>query len=126
MNAKSCGSSRREPGIQCIGIRGFTLVEVVAALGILAMAITLFSQFFVDGISGLYVVHSKRQALYAAQSSVESALGDPDSIVGDTMTLIIPFEGYNVMVEGKKIDVSSEYKDRSRTREVHLSTFLPD
>ena len=95
--------------------RGFTLVEIVVAIALLALLALMFSTVFLKGntiIMGSYQDNSDAKQLRIYAENISNVLGNEDGVVledkGST-TLMLTFEdGNTIDLNGRLYEVTSE------------------
>jgi len=102
--------------------KGFTLIEVIVAVAILAIVVTAFLAMFQSGAVEISDAGKKSTSHYNAQAKMESKISD-SSIDGTSMiTINLNFSGTTYSVEGRKIDIDYVYGKNSKK----LTTFNPN
>ena len=119
-------------------ISGYTLVEVLVAFVILAMALTVLLQIFSGGLRSVSISSDYARAVAIAESQLAEAgvaealrpgqeLGDTDSKFTWTRTVTerLPVPGSvntSSFVKAYNVTVSVEWANAGRIRQVNLST----
>lgn len=113
--------------------KGFTLVEVLVSLFLLALIIGVFSQLITVSYSGIYSAGDKSKIQYLSQKEIENTIQASLKGLGGTtyttgnitvtpqnMTMNIIFPGVTCNVPGKKIITS--YNDGKK--QLELTSFV--
>jgi len=103
--------------------RGFTLIEVILSIAILAIISIAFLSMFTSGVVGISNSGKKSVSHYTAQNQIESNISDsenlPSNVVTSTTNIRLTFQGNYYDVSGRKIDVPYTYGSISKK----LTTF---
>ena len=104
--------------------KGFTLIEVIISIAILAIASTALVTMFTNGFNGICGAGKKSVSHYTSQEQIESNIEDSSNLPGTTtntenyiMTLEFPSKTYSIV--GRKVDVTYNYGGRTKK----LTTF---
>lgn len=102
---------------------GFTLIEVVLSIAILAIISTSFLTMFTSSMVGIKKSGGKSVSHFIAQNQIETNLNDstnlPGSVVTSTTNITLIFQGNSFGVSGRKIDVPYNYGSSTK----RLTTF---
>jgi len=115
--------------------KGFTIVEIVVAVAILAIMVVSFTQLFTGSFSGIYSAGYKSGSQYTTQEVMENVIAG--SSVGGTginveNTAVNDFNiqfpgGLIIPVPGNEVNVSVSYTDGyGNSRDTTYTSFLPD
>lgn len=108
--------------------KGFTLIEVILSIAILAIISLSFLTMFTNGTIGIAGAGKKSVSHYNAQNKIESNISDSsilsDSAVTNTPSVRINlnFSGKPYSAIGRKVDVLYIYGSKSKK----LTTFTTD
>lgn len=98
--------------------KGFTLIELIISIAILAIITTAFLTMFTSGIVGISNSGKKSVDHYTAQSQIESNINDSEELPSNVTTsapgisnisLIFPGSPNIFVISGRKIDVKYTY-----------------
>ncbi|MBK5240152.1 type II secretion system protein [Clostridium sp.] len=105
---------------------GFTLIEVVLSIAILAIISTSFLKMFTSSIVGISNSGKKSDSHFTAQNQIETNINDSTILTGsvvNTATVIkLTFSGdptNEILIPGRQIDVPYNYGSTSK----ELTTF---
>lgn len=104
--------------------KGFTLVEVLVSIAMIAIAIIAIIPLFNGSFSNIINSGKKSGAIAVAQKNIEDALKNGTSLSTDTMNLTFKRTGYSDMIlaiPGQKVDVTYAYSNITGS----LSVFVP-
>jgi prepilin-type N-terminal cleavage/methylation domain-containing protein len=104
--------------------KGFTLVEILVSIAMIAIAIIAIIPLFNGSFSNIISSGQKSGAIAVAQKNIEDALENGTSLSTYTMNLTFKSAGYSDMVltiPGQKVDVTYTYSNISGS----LSVFVP-
>jgi prepilin-type N-terminal cleavage/methylation domain-containing protein len=104
--------------------KGFTLIEVILAIAILAIISVAFLTMFTRGIVGIKNSGKKSTSHYTAQSQIESNINDSGNLPSNVVTLpksiSLTFPGKpSFVINGRQIDATYTYGSISKK----LTTF---
>ena len=108
--------------------KGFTLIEVILSIAILAIISVAFLTMFTNGIVGIAGAGKKSTSHYTAQNKIESNMSDshslPDSAVTNkpSVQINLNFSGKTYSVVGRQVDVLYTYGSKSKK----LTAFTTD
>lgn len=118
--------------------RGYTLIEVLVAFMILALALSVLLRIFSSGLRNISVSSDYARAVLVAEAQLATAgVTDalmPGEVVGDeggkfhwtrTIRDYVPFEGYDrdaLLVPAYHITVTVEWPHAGSTRQIDLSS----
>lgn len=114
--------------------KGFTLLEIVVALAIAAMALPALLRTFSEGIRNYSVIEKKTTAYYLLKlkiGQVEMAgypdVGSEDGDFGDDSLFKWATEVTETETDGlREIIVTISWQERGQDRSIQLSTFMAD
>ncbi|MCB2295208.1 prepilin-type N-terminal cleavage/methylation domain-containing protein [Clostridium algoriphilum] len=98
--------------------KGFTLIELIISIAILAIVTTAFLTMFTSGIVGISNSGKKSFDHYTAQSQIESNINDLEDLPSNVTTtapgtsnisLIFPGSPNIFVISGRQIDVRYTY-----------------
>lgn len=108
--------------------KGFTLVEIVVAIALLAILALLFSTVFLRGntiIMNSYMTNDDAKKLRIYAENIQNITGNDDGVTlinSGTTTLIVTFEdGKTIDMNGNMYEVSNE--DGSMTYDVYQYSY---
>lgn len=99
---------------------GFSLIEVLVALAVLAVVIVTFTALFTSSFAGISIAGDKSVELYNAQTEMDDAIAR--GALSDNDTVQIDFSLTLLNISGEIVSVDYEYEERSGT----LVYFLPE
>lgn len=103
--------------------KGFTLIEVIISISILAIISIAFLSIFGNSITGIWESGRKNISHYEAQNMIESNISNPSNLPGNVTTepvsITLKFPENNQIISGRKIDVTYNYGRTTRK----LTTF---
>ena len=103
--------------------KGFTLIEVILSMALLAIISTAFLTMFTSSIIDISNSGKKSASHYTAQSKIENNINDSGSLSGNvvtstiSITLTFPTSSYDI--NGRQINVPYNYGSITKT----LTTF---
>lgn len=86
-------------------MKGFTLVEVIVALFIAAVASVIFFEIISTTLSGIYGTAKRGNQIYAAQKSIEDKIANP---TGPSTSIKITFGSTTITIAGTMITDASK------------------
>ena len=108
---------------------GFSLLELIIGLFIMAVVIIAFTNLITASIQGIFGAGGKSSALFDAQESMDKGIAgglseefDPDDPDKHDEHVIV-FDGITINVKGEEIEIEEEYEEG---RLVHVRYFLPE
>lgn len=107
---------------------GFTLIELIVSIAILAIIIIAFMPLFSFSFVNTFRSGNQSEAVYQNQSLLEESYSGAEAVEGVTSTelpqpLEINIDGVIVRVPGRLIEVTSDY-DKNGSR-VETKAFVP-
>jgi len=99
--------------------KGFTLIEVILSVAILAMVTTSLLMMFTNGVGNIFGAGKKSVSHYVAQDQIESKVSDTVGLPISTIELKFSGNAVQYNVEGKKVDVNYTYGMKTKK----LTTF---
>ena len=101
--------------------KGFTLIEIIVAIGLMSIALGALVFILGTGLEGTFFSSHKNKAIYNAQNLVEENIlkEDSESVPGNVEII---FGGKVITSEGKVVIGKGEEKGVSSV----LVTFIPD
>ena len=96
---------------------GFSLVEVMIALVIIALIATAIVPLFISGFSGIVASGRKSVSMYETQVELERAISQGIQEPDESPLAIIFADSSSVEVRGKQLDVEIE--------KVSITVFIP-
>lgn len=87
--------------------RGFTLVEVIVALFIAAVASAIFFEIISTTLSGIYGTEKRGSQIYTAQKSIEDKIGGR-YLTGSSTSVKITFGSTTITIAGTMITDASK------------------
>lgn len=102
--------------------RGFTLVELIAAIALFAIVTVSLLQLFAFSFNLSGTNQKKSQARYSNQTQMESKIANNASDVAASTDLTINFQGQSITVNGKIVDTTVNNKGTSDT----FTSFIPN
>lgn len=109
--------------------RGFTLIEVIVSIAILAVIVTAFSGMFLSSIKTIAKSGNRSNGDYEAQRVMEEKISNPLSGSEGNIDTTVESTNISIIINSREITVpgkviKTEFND-GRT-EVLLTTFVPD
>lgn len=107
--------------------KGFTLIELIISIALLAIVAVAFSNMFLTGIKGIFNAGHKSKANYISQQALENKIsGKPVSIDNVSSTssnenMEIDFDGTIINVNGSVETVNYD----NGKQKTELVTFVP-
>ncbi|EEG78386.1 type IV pilus modification PilV family protein [Dethiobacter alkaliphilus] len=108
--------------------KGFSLVEVIVALAILAILVAALTPLFTFSFTNIFSGGRKSSAQYRAHEAMENKFAGIGVDEGaETTTLTIKFgETTSIDIEKKDVSVTIDYTDsQGNERNVTYNSFLP-
>lgn len=108
--------------------KGFTLIELILSIALLAIVAIAFSNMFLTGLKGVFNAGHKSKANYISQQALENKIsGKPVSIDNVSITssnedMEIDFDGIVINVNGS-IEIVDYDNGKQKTE---LVTFVPN
>ena len=99
--------------------RGFTLVEIILAMAVLAVVILAYTMLFTDSFRGIFTAGHKTRALYEAQQEVEQKMNEGTT---QEQVIQIAFPSKTISVKGEEVQVEYEYLDHQG----NITVFVPE
>ena len=113
--------------------RGFTLVELIISIAIIAILLVALMTSFAGSFNQVFTDGSRTKAVFEAQNKIDNTMSDLDSASGDTQVSV---QAYDMQIKiysmdgGKSITsgvisgniIKVNMNDKSK---VTLSTFVP-
>ncbi len=109
--------------------RGFTLIELIVSIAILAIIIIAFMPLFSFSFVNTFRSGNQSEAVYQNQSLLEESYSGAEEVEGVISTelpqpLEINIDGVIVRVPGRLIEVSSDYDNNGNL--VNTKAFVPE
>jgi prepilin-type N-terminal cleavage/methylation domain-containing protein len=82
--------------------RGFTLVEVIVALFIAAVASVIFFEIISTTLNGIYNTQMKGAQIYKSQQYIENKLAG-QSVTGSSTSITFTFQSTKITINGTMI-----------------------
>lgn len=107
---------------------GFTLIEIIVAMSVLAIVVVAFSTLFTTGFSGIFSAGDRSVAQYIGQEAAENIMAGVDYVHSDVSISwqsqpveLFFSDGTTLTVRGAVYEL--EYSDGKQI--VRLTTFVP-
>lgn len=108
--------------------KGFTLIELIISIALLAIVAVTFSNMFLTGIKGIFNAGNKSKANYISQQALENKISgktvsiDNVSITSSNENMEIDFDGTIINVNGSVETVNYD----NGKQKTELVTFVPN
>lgn len=101
---------------------GFTLIEIILTLSIIALIAVSFIPFLTNSFSGIMAVGNRANSLYEAQAEIESLFDSSSDGTSSSVDIVCDSPSKTFTIEGRLKEVNKTVNGSS----LHLYIFVPD
>ncbi len=94
---------------------GFTIIEIIIAIAILMIFLFAFMTLSTSSIGGIFGAGEKSSALFDAQRKIDREIDDGPANGNDEVPLTLKFNGHELPITAKEIEIIYEYDDHTGT-----------
>ncbi|GAB6182086.1 hypothetical protein JCM14036_34050 [Desulfotomaculum defluvii] len=104
-------------------IKGFTLMEIMIAMSVIAIIIAAFAPLLSSSYSAIFSAGRQSNTLYTIQQKLESDIAGYDNTGEETLNLY--FTNFTLNVQGAKIIKNEKYTESNgQERTIKVETFV--